>query len=342
LRLNLTLVAAGLLLAGCFGDSPSAAPAPFDGQAAYDWTEGLVTHSNGTPRFRVPGTASHVEAGQWLYEAMNVDGWQRSRQPFTGADYVPLNKGQTSVYYDNSAFCTEAERRHVASNVSFENYWAIRDNPSSGRLVLLGAHWDSKKSTFEDPNQPVLGANDGAAGVGLLLQFMRHVMEHQVRFAFDVGVIFFDGEDGFDDCHPLAGSIYYVSQLSPDDVDRLILLDMIGDPNARFIRERHSTGCDPSLVDLIWSLAPAHGLGPNFASSSSYMFDDHLPFIEANIPAIDIIDYGRGFPSYWHTAHDTMDNISPDMLGRMGNLLLAVLQDARFTATWPTSCSPSP
>lgn len=332
------------LLAGC-GSAPdgSDGPATIDGEAALALVRGLVTDADGDPRFRVPGTAGHADARAWLWDTMQVEGWTAQRQPFTGADYTPLDKGQAQTYTDSPAYCSSDEEARLA-NLTFENFWAVHDEPGQDRRVLLGAHWESKRFASSDPDlskreEPVLGANDGASGVGLLLQLMRHVSENDVHAPFDISVAFFDGEDGFEDCHPLAGSIYFVSRLQTGDVDRMILLDMVGDPEARFIREGNSVQCDPSLVDLFHTLAPDHGLAENFPGTrTSSIQDDHLPFLAADIPAVDIIDFGRGFPPYWHTTGDTLDKLSADMLGRVGDLVLDVLGDEGFTSTWPATC----
>lgn len=328
-------------LAGCGG--PSKAASSFDGDAAFAFVAGLVTTAEGQDRYRVPGTPGHADGAQWLWESLQVPGWTAHWQNFTGADYIPLDKGDVAGFYDPPA-CTTEERARLAS-LSFHNLWAVHDGPGD-QVVLLGAHWESKRFANRDPNPtlrdaPVLGANDGASGVGVLLQLMRHIAANDLALPFDVGVVLFDGEDGFEDCHPLAGSIYFVSQLDPGAVDRLILLDMVGSPDARFIREGNSVACDPKLMDLIHSQAAASGLAANFPGIPESILDDHIPFLNAGIPAADIIDYGRngrGFPPQWHTTHDTLEHIDAGMLGRVGGLLLGVLQSPAFVTDWPASC----
>lgn len=348
------LAAAALLLAvglaGC--DKSVAEPdAAFDGHAARALVEGLVHDADGAPRFRVPGTQGHADGAAWLWGAMQVPGWTPRWQNFTGADYALADKGQVASYYDNAGSCSAEEKARLAT-LAFHNLWAVHDEPGSDRLVLLGAHWESKRFANQDADparreEPVLGANDGASGVGLLLQLMRHVEAQDLALPFDLGVAFFDGEDGFDDCHPLAGSIHFVSVLEPGDVDRFLLLDMVGDPAARFVRERASEACDPALAGLLRTQALAGPLAANFPDIRKGVADDHLPFIDAGIPAVDLIDYGRsgdrtqslfGFPPYWHTTGDTLDKVDGDMLGRVGDLVLVVLQDPAFVADWPDRC----
>lgn len=340
------LSAGTVALAGCSLPAKSD-ETPVDsnvnGDSAFAFVEGLITNGNGTPRFRVPGTPGHDAAAEWLWDNMQVDGWTRARQNFTGADYVGLEKGGVTNYYASPGYCSAEEKARLGG-LSFSNLWAVHatDSPS-GRLVLLGAHWESKRFASSDPDpskrgEPVLGANDGASGVGLLLELMRHVTEQQLDLPFDLGIAFFDGEDGFEECHPLAGSLYFVSQLETGQVDRFLLLDMVGDSEARFIRESRSEACDPVAVNLLHEHAAGVGLAENFPGTSSSVFDDHLPFLEAGIPAVDLIDFGRGFPPYWHTTQDTVDKLSASMLGRVGDLVLAVLADPEFADPWPAPC----
>lgn len=336
------LVTASSLFAGCL-DSKGEPAQSFDGDAAYDFVAGLVTNSEGHPRYRVPGTDGHAEAAQWLWDVMQVPGWTTAWQNFTGADYIPLDKGDVEGYYAGG-HCSSDERARLAS-LSFHNLWAVHDGPGDP-LVLLGAHWESKRFANQDANPalreaPVLGANDGASGVGVLLQFMRHIAQNAVVLPFDVGVVFFDGEDGFEDCHPLAGSIYFVDRLQSGQVDRFILLDMVGSPDARFVHEANSSNCDPALMQLFHDEASSVGLAANFPGTRRSVLDDHIPFLAAGIPSADVIDYGRsgtGFPPQWHTTQDTLEHIDAGMLGRVGDLILRVLQAPAFTQQWPGSC----
>lgn len=352
---GVAVVVVALLLAGCSGSAPQdptssssttstqTPPPPYrvDGQAVYDWVKGVVTKPDGSPHFRVPGTPDHAEAAVWLAQQMAVPGWTVSWQNFTGEDYKGLDKGGVAAYYDNPAYCRAADRDRL-TGLRFSNLVATLPSPAqTERSLVLAAHWESKRYASEesDPalrSQPVLGANDGASGVGVLLQLQWELAGKQLPY--NVQVVLFDGEDGFQDCHPLAGSLWFVDQLAPGAVDRMLLLDMVGDPDARFIRDAQSVRCDPALVDLLHDKAARHGLEENFPGTSASVSDDHVPFAEAGIPAVDLIDFGRGFPPYWHTTHDTMENLSADMLGAVASLVLDVLQDPAFTAEWPDAC----
>jgi Zn-dependent M28 family amino/carboxypeptidase len=345
-----------LLLAGCGsggpdGPAPSPSPSPssptatsapppsVDGQAVYDWVKGVVTKPDGSPHFRVPGTPDHAEAARWLAEQMQVPGWTVSWQNFTGQDYAALDKGESEPYYESATYCSEADRARLAG-LSFSNLVATL--PGAGdRTFVLGAHWDSKAEANRDADpalrsQPVLGANDGASGVGVLLQLLWELSGKELPYT--VQVVLFDGEDGFEDCHPLAGSLWFVDQAAAGEVDRMLLLDMVGDPAARFIREGHSEDCDPALVDLLHAKAARHGLQENFPGTRATVQDDHVAFTQAGIPAVDLIDFGRGFPPYWHTTKDTMENLDAAMLGSVASLVLDVMRDPGFSEPWPGPC----
>jgi hypothetical protein len=346
------LLVLGVALAGCGSGtdgvptsttSSTTGPAPpfaVDGQAVYDLVRGVVTKPDGSPHFRVPGTADHSEAALWLSQQMQVPGWTVSWQNFTGQDYAMLEKGEAKPYYDSASYCDAADRARLES-LGFSNLVATRPGADPGRTFALGAHWESKRFATQDPTaagrmQPVLGANDGASGVGVLLQLMWELSGKDLPYT--VQVVLFDGEDGFEDCHPLAGSLWFVDQLPAGAVDRMLLLDMVGDADARFIRESHSEDCDPDLVDLLHAKAARHGLAENFPGIATTVVDDHVAFTQAGIPAVDLIDYGRGFPPYWHTTQDTMDNLSPDMLGKVAGLVLDVMLDPSFMTDWPDTC----
>ena len=314
-------------VSGCMAD-PS-----FDGVAAWHFVDELVYDDDGL-RPRWPAAPDHHEAAAWLAAQMVVPGWHVTWQNFTGADYAALDHRTVSAWIDACPEEDMAER----DGLRFHNLYARL--PGHGQAprdeVWLAAHWDAKEDAAAGGRMP--GANDGGSGVGLLLEMQRYILERQksgTTWPFDVVVAFFDGEDGFEDCHPLAGSLY-AAQNRPT-VDRLLLLDMVGDPDARFVREAASSAADPDLVHLLHDLAPDFGLAENFPGTTRTITDDHIPFIDRGIHAVDLVDAGRPgtFPPYWHTVRDTPDKVSPDMLARVGGLVYAVLDDDRFLQTMP-------
>ncbi|MFO1533603.1 MAG: M28 family peptidase [Thermoplasmatota archaeon] len=337
-----------MALAGCQGggegSSPttasSAPPASFDGMAALGFVRGLALDADLTPRFRMPGTPGQAEGAAYLWSQMEVPGWTRQWQNFTGADYLALNRTVVSAYGPGSSYCAHADEAALPQ-WPFHNLLAVRKGTSSTHLVLLGAHWDSQMDSNVDPDpakrgDPDPGANDGASGVGLLMQLMRHLRDAQLPF--DVGVVLLDGEDGFYNCYPLAGSLYFVAHPAVA-AHRFLLLDMVGDPNARYVRESQSVASDPRLMDILWSHGRALGGAKSFTGKATTIVDDHVAFIEAGIPAVDLVDAGwdsgYGFPPQWDTTSDTIEKVSPDMLGLVGGAIAGALQDPAFAADWP-------
>ncbi len=324
--------------AGCVDDD---VPAPIDPTCpaqAYEapargagealaWVEAIVYESPGVLRPRVPEDDGHACTADWLAKALDVDGWTVGRSTFTGADYDAIaDKGVAGRWID----ACPADDKAAVATLELHNLWAVREG--GDKLVVLAAHWDAKEDASDGGRVPA--ANDGASGMAVLLAMQRTIAAQGLTFPFDIAVVFFDAEDGFNDCHPLAGSLHF-SRERTLPVDRLILLDMVGDEAARFPRETNSVNADPALVDLIWSKASAHGLGANFVDKQTGVTDDHVPFIEDGVPAVDIIDLAEGFPSYWHTSQDTPDKLSAAMMDKMQALLLDVLADPGFVADWP-------
>jgi Zn-dependent M28 family amino/carboxypeptidase len=193
-----------------------------------------------------------------------------------------------------------------------------------GPVILLGAHYDSRMCADQPAGgcqQPVLGADDGASGVAVLLELARALdldwSQHQVW------LVFFDAEDnghlnGWD---WIVGSRQFAlytknALLSGITVQAMVLLDMVADFDQQFYWEGNS---DPALRAEIWSTAKGLGYGREFIPSVGHtMLDDHIPFRDLGIPSVDIIDFD--YP-YWHTAEDTLDKISADSLGRIGRTI---------------------
>jgi Zn-dependent M28 family amino/carboxypeptidase len=190
--------------------------------------------------------------------------------------------------------------------------------------IILGAHYDTRLYADQDRDKenrtlPVPGANDGASGVALLLELARVFPE---EFPGEVWIVFFDAEDngnipGWD---WILGSTYFIDQLDSHP-DAMVLVDMIGDSDLNIYKERLS---HQQLTDQIWEIADDLGFGDYFIPEFKYsILDDHLPFIQKGIPAIDIIDFD--YP-YWHTTEDTLDKVSAESLKIVGDTLIAWLK----------------
>ncbi len=215
-------------------------------------------------------------------------------------------------------------------------------NPEKKSRILLFSHWDSRPFADHDPNpgnykKPISGANDGASGVGVLLEMARLIGENLPEIGVDI--IFFDAEDygqpSFDTGREkenswCLGSQYWARNLhKPGYRARYgILLDMVGAKNATFAKERVSMMYAPYVVEKVWSKARALGYGNLFIDrEGGYITDDHLYVNEvAGIPSIDIIDFdSNGFYENWHTLEDTIDHIDKGTLKAVGQTLLEVL-----------------
>jgi len=201
--------------------------------------------------------------------------------------------------------------------------------PEMSRRILLGAHfdtrqWADKDSIMTNHAKPVLGANDGASGVAVLLEIARIISQKQPS-QFGVDMVFFDLEDAgsYGKLETwCSGSTYFVKNFSGQKPEKIIIVDMIGDADLNIFMEIYSYRSSPNLVNEVWSLAKKLEF-PEFIQKTKYRIeDDHLPFIKAGFNAIDIIDFD--YP-YWHTVHDTPDKCSPESLFKVGKLLLHLI-----------------
>ena len=192
--------------------------------------------------------------------------------------------------------------------------------------IALASHFDTK--LFRDIR--FVGASDGASSTAALLELARALKTRQSEFTIEL--LFFDGEEAVVNWSPTDstyGSRYYVDAARKagtlKDLRALVLLDMIGDKDLIVRRDSAST---PWLVDIVWAAAARIGHRSVFSNGLTAIEDDHLPFIAAGIPAVDIIDFddanARG---RWHTAADSLENVSARSLQIVGDVVLAALPD---------------
>lgn len=215
-----------------------------------------------------------------------------------------------------------AERQLHLTNI------IARFDPDLNQRVILCAHWDTRPRADLDPlrpEEPILGANDGASGVAILLEFAHQLAEQPARIGVDL--VLFDGEDYGKEGqleHYLMGSRYYVQNQLEPRAQQVILLDMVGDAELELRVDPVSYQSAPHLISQIWSIAAELGYEAFTNRYGSPMYDDHVPFIRNGIPAIDIIDfnYPNEDTNYWHTHEDTPDKCSPESLEIVGNTVL--------------------
>lgn len=187
------------------------------------------------------------------------------------------------------------------------------------RLVIAG-HYDTKR--FRE--FPFVGANDGGTSAAFLIEMARVLKAR--RNAFTIELLFLDGEEavvswqGNDHTY---GSRRYVETARRDgslaSLKALVLVDMIGDRDLKLKRDANST---PWLVDLVWAAAEKEKMTAYFRPDINQIEDDHLPFVQAGVPSVDIIDLE--YPP-WHTVHDTLDNVSARSLQVVGDVVLSAL-----------------
>jgi len=197
--------------------------------------------------------------------------------------------------------------------------------------LLIGAHWDTRPWADEDPdtekrNDPIIGANDGASGVAVILELARILNASPPPIG--ITLVLFDGEDMGRSGTPKSyaqGSLAFAKDLPIEKPDEAIILDMIGDAELHIPIERNSYRQNRQLVKKLWTMAEELSLDA-FESRIVYtLYDDHVPlWAEARIPAIDIIDfnYPNSYANYWHTTQDLPENCSAESLGQVGTLLV--------------------
>lgn len=287
-------------------DEPKIEAAAFDADSAYFYVEKQVKFGP-----RVPNTEAHRKAGDWMVAELKRHGATVKEQKM-----------------DLTAF--DGTLLH-ARNI-FGQY-----NPEATDRTLLIAHYDCRPWADQDSNpqkrlQPVDGANDGASGVGVLLEIARQMNATDCRKGIDI--LFVDaedwGEEGSDDSWAMGARYFANNPMTPGYYpSRAIVVDMVGGKGAKFPVEYFSQESAPDLVNKIWNTA--HSLGYDDIFPKRYgggVTDDHVEFIKAGIPAVDIIEYhpGSGFNPHWHTSTDNMENIDKETLKAVGQTLMTIIK----------------
>jgi glutaminyl-peptide cyclotransferase len=207
--------------------------------------------------------------------------------------------------------------------ITMQNLIAKKGNGERG-IIALATHYDTK--LMEGKN--FIGANDAGSSTGLLIELARVLAENKAPL--DYWFVFLDGEEAFVEWSTFDstyGSRHLASRWKNEAVApkirALILLDMIGDKDLGIWYDTNST---PSLMDLVWDTASKEGLKSILSQTRGSVLDDHIPFLDAGIPSVDIIDLTYGPEnSYHHTLQDTLDKVSSESMEKVGKLVLAVL-----------------
>jgi Zn-dependent M28 family amino/carboxypeptidase len=283
--------------------TPTSTPLPrtFDGQHAYQ--EYLLAQMK--LGVRPAGSDALRKTGDYIIAQVKQSNWQVVTQEFAYRN-VPV--------------------RNIIAKI----------NEGRGPLVIIGAHYDTRPRADQDkqnPDKPVPGANDGASGVAVLLELARTL--DTAKLKNEVWLVFFDAEDNGDlaacDLLPTPNcdktlwtwsiGATYVADHLPTKPQAVIVIDMIGDADQNIYYEQNS---DKELQEQIWSIATQLGYTRQFVPEFKWsMSDDHTPFLERGIRAVDLIDFD--YP-YWHTTQDTADKCSPASLERVGRVLKTWLE----------------
>jgi hypothetical protein len=289
----------------------------FNADSAYYFVEKQVSFGP-----RVPNTQAHRACGDWLVET--------------------LQEYADTVYQQ-----TMRLRAYDGTILNARNIIGVFQ-PQKRNRILLCAHWDTRPWADYDPDpanhfKPFDGANDGASGVGVLLEVARILSNENPNSGIDI--IFFDAEDWgqhaniqrFEPDSWALGSQYWARNPHISDYNAKygILLDMVGASGATFKHEGYSLDFASNIVRKVWNTAQRLGYGQFFLNRpGSRITDDHY-YINTirHIPTINIIDqrneYGHGFFEHWHTIYDNMDAIDPITLKAVGQTVLTVILEER-------------
>ena len=295
--------------------APKLVTAPaFNQDSAYNFVQKQVDFGP-----RVPNSKPHKSCGDYLVATLKKYGLQVTEQPFV------------ATTFDG----TKLNARNIIGSF----------NPSATKRILLASHWDSRPFADQDSlfkTKSVPAANDGASGVGVLLEIARMLSLQSTKPEIGVDIIFFDAEDwgststetsmeysGF-----CLGSQHWAANKHIPNYTAYfgVLLDMVGAKGATFLKEGYSVQMAEDVVRQVWTTASKIGYNNYFIDErGSAIKDDHLPVNQvAKIPMIDIIHTKQNsllhtFFEHWHTTHDTMENIDPQTLKAVGQTLVQVI-----------------
>lgn len=247
---------------------------------------------------RTPGSDGHKAFREWAAEELTASGWD--------------------VSFQSGMF-----NQHEIVNIIASREDAGEDAP----WILLGAHYDTRLFADSDPDsanhsKPVPGANDGASGVAVLMELASSLPKNLEK---NIWLVLFDAEDqgkieGWDSWCIGSTALAQSFKNQEKKPDAVIIADMVGDRDLNIYREANSTA---SLKDEIWKIAADEGYSDHFINEEKYrILDDHIPFLQLGIPAVDLIDFD--YPA-WHTTADDISNVSADSLAVVGNVLYAWL-----------------
>ena len=333
MRKNFYLGVLGVLgilgfLVSCSKQTATVERPVFNADSAYAYIEGQMAFGP-----RVPNSKAHNDCAVWLIQQLRAKGAK-----------VELQRGQMPDYRGNM--------QQIYNIIAHFSTPEIASRPR----ILLGAHYDTRPWCDEEENYAdryynVPGANDGASGVGVLLEIGRQLGQRiaDSTLRTPVDIVLFDVEDmgtprfytGMEreDTWCLGSQLWAQNYVKNEGVKDLkseryrfgIVLDMVGAPDASFPRELYSTQYAKNYQQQIWRAAEQLGYGTLFNQQQSYPITDDHYYVNyiAGIPCVDIIHYdirnATGFASWWHTRNDDMNNISRSTLQAVGEVVMSQL-----------------
>lgn len=297
--------------------TPAIVVAEFDSDSAF---AAVKAQTDMGPRN--PGSHGHERCAVWLVSELK-------------------RRGANTVIVDRAVVAGPDGQPMPITNITG------RFNPEAGSRVLLAAHWDTRPTADaeSDPSlhtRPIDGANDGASGVGVLLEIARQLGIK--RAAVGVDLLMVDAEDsgisggGEETTETWCIGTQHWASTHPYNATNIpryaIVLDMVGGRGARFHREAVSVANAPGIVDKVWSMARAIGHGDRFVNElGGPLVDDHVFIQRAGIPAIDIVECRNAstgsFNPTWHTLADNISNIDPTSLKAAGQTVLTVVYNEK-------------
>lgn len=311
-----------LILVSCSKKTAVVDRPAFNSDSAYAYIEAQMAFGP-----RVPNSAAHTQCAVWLIEQLRAFGAEVELQKGFMPDYRGNNQQIYNIighFYDTA---TVARPR-----------------------ILLGAHYDTRPWSDEEPDYAdryynVPGANDGASGVGVLLEVARQLglKANGEGLKTPVDIIFFDCEDSGtprvytgperEDTWCLGSQLWAMNYVKKANSQYRfgIVLDMVGAPDAVFPLEMYSTQYASNYQQQIWRSAQQLGYGGLFSNQQSYPITDDHYYVNyiAGIPCVDVIHYdirnATGFASWWHTRNDDMSNISKTTLQAVGEVVMSML-----------------
>jgi hypothetical protein len=262
---------------------------------------------------RVNNTAAHVKCGDWMIQFL---------------------KEKADTVYVQKADLTGFDGKVLKSRNIIASF-----NPNAKQRIMLASHWDTRPFADQDSSrqkEAIDGANDGASGVGVLLEIANVLKQNKIDIGIDI--VLFDAEDygapqgattTLEESYCL-GSIYWSKNkhIPNYTADFGILLDMVGASNATFTKEGTSMMYAGAFVNYVWGIANEIGYSQYFTyEQTGALIDDHKYVNEiANIPMLDIIhrtnETPSGFGAYWHTHNDNINAVNKATLKAVGQTVL--------------------